>query len=144
MIEWSLPLEVVSPNRKEHWSKTHKRNQRNLQWLQACWIKTEPKPQFPLVVRFDRHHRSNYRRFDDDDNLRTAYKFIKDKVADFILPGLRPGKADGDPRFTFHYIQTLDKSIAPLNSTTHIIIATPDEYEGYIQTESLRELGYIT
>ena len=39
-------------------------------------------------------------------NLVAAMKGLQDEIADYILPGLAPGRADGDPRFTFEYLQT--------------------------------------
>lgn len=34
----------------------------------------------------------------DFDNLVMSQKFVLDSIADQIFPGLRPGRADGDPR----------------------------------------------
>jgi len=37
----------------------------------------------------------------DDDNLNYAFKHIRDTVADLIIPGLAPGRADGKLHFTY-------------------------------------------
>lgn len=42
---------------------------------------------------------------DSEDNLRFAFKTVKDKVADIIIPGLKIGRADGDPRISWEYKQ---------------------------------------
>lgn len=41
----------------------------------------------------------------DYDNLVTAFKHIRDIVADTLIPGLAKGRADGDPRLTWSYTQ---------------------------------------
>lgn len=45
------------------------------------------------------------RMLDEDDNLREAFKTIKDAVSDKLLPGLQPGRADGDDRIMWLYGQ---------------------------------------
>ena len=41
----------------------------------------------------------------DDDNLVTAFKWIRDKVADLITPGMAPGRADNIKGLSFAYRQ---------------------------------------
>lgn len=41
----------------------------------------------------------------DDDNLQFSFKAIRDAVADFLIPGLKAGRADNDPRITWGYDQ---------------------------------------
>lgn len=49
------------------------------------------------------------RELDDDDNLRYAFKSHKDKIADILIPGLAPGRADGDKRLQWKYAQEKGK-----------------------------------
>ncbi len=46
----------------------------------------------------------------DFDNLVSAFKNIRDVVADILIPGLPAGRADGDPRISFDYAQEKGKS----------------------------------
>jgi len=41
----------------------------------------------------------------DDDNLRIALKYIRDSVAEIIIPDLPLGMADGDKRIKWEYEQ---------------------------------------
>ncbi len=41
----------------------------------------------------------------DFDNLVTAFKHIRDTVADLLIPGLAKGRADGDKRLQWEYMQ---------------------------------------
>lgn len=45
------------------------------------------------------------RPLDKDDNLRGAFKSVKDILASFFLPELKPGQADDLPCFEWHYAQ---------------------------------------
>ena len=45
----------------------------------------------------------------DEDNHLSAWKHIRDSIADILIPGLRPGRADGDKRLTFRYAQAKGK-----------------------------------
>lgn len=41
----------------------------------------------------------------DYDNLVASFKFMTDTLADFLIPGLAKGRADGDKRLEFTYDQ---------------------------------------
>jgi len=41
----------------------------------------------------------------DTDNLPCAFKWIRDAIADLIIPGLAPGRADGDELIEWVYEQ---------------------------------------
>ena len=41
----------------------------------------------------------------DYDNMVGSLKSIRDAVADLLIPGLPPGRADGDPRLEWSYKQ---------------------------------------
>jgi hypothetical protein len=41
----------------------------------------------------------------DYDNLVTSLKSARDAVADLLVPGLKPGRADNNPGLKFFYFQ---------------------------------------
>ncbi len=46
---------------------------------------------------------------DKNDNLPCSFKWILDAVCDNLLPGLKPGRADGDERISVKYDQEKSK-----------------------------------
>ncbi len=40
-----------------------------------------------------------------------AFKYVADAIADQLIPGLRPGMADDDPRITWEYAQEKAKKL---------------------------------
>jgi len=65
------------------------------------YLKTIEKPALPVKVTMTRISPREY----DDDNLTSSMKEIRDKVADWLIPGLAPGRADSDERITWVYEQ---------------------------------------
>lgn len=45
----------------------------------------------------------------DTDNLPVSMKYIRDAIADHLIPGLAPGRADDDQRLNWQYEQTTAK-----------------------------------
>lgn len=45
----------------------------------------------------------------DFDNLVSSLKYVRDAIADFIFPGLPPGRADDHPLLFWEYRQKIDK-----------------------------------
>lgn len=45
----------------------------------------------------------------DSDNLVTAFKAVRDRVASLLVPGKRPGRADNHPGIHWHYSQEKNK-----------------------------------
>lgn len=102
-IEWFIPIRTVSEaNIHEHWTKTYKRNKYQRNAIQLIWKSQKPSVVLPCSVTFTR---LSMKTLDEEDNLRMAFKSIKDKVADLLIPGLSPGRADGDKRITWKYGQ---------------------------------------
>lgn len=94
-----LSIKIVSEaNIMCHWSKRHKRNKRNAMSLLP--IKYDIPKQLPCVIRLTRLAPRKL----DSDNLAYAFKGIRDTLADFIKPGLAPGRAD-DKDINFEYAQ---------------------------------------
>lgn len=121
MIEISLPIRLQSPNVKEHWTKTHKRNKRIAQvigfslrtnselsrivqnitmgtsgWLSGLFPPKGLKIKITLIKRG---------RAFDYDNFVYAMKSVRDSVSSFFFPTLAPGQADCQKCFEFHYLQ---------------------------------------
>ncbi len=107
IVHFIIPLKTVSEsNVKEHWSKSAKRHKAQKQMIKY-WFLQESVPKYlPVVVTMTRLSP----RFLDDDNLQTAFKYVRDAIAEYFIPGLAVGRADDDPRITWKYSQ--EKSTA--------------------------------
>lgn len=91
----TLPLRIVSvANQREHWATKARRTARHRHAAIAV-----PVLPLPVVVTLTRIAPRKL----DDDNLRTAFKALRDGVAD------RLGVADNDPRVRFEYDQERGK-----------------------------------
>ena len=86
-------------NLAEHWRTKHLRHKREA-WLVKLALK-DVKCELPCTIRLIRIAS----KLCDDDNLISAFKHIRDVVADHLVPGLPPGRADNDPRLRFEYDQ---------------------------------------
>jgi hypothetical protein len=100
-MSWYVPIKVVSSgNIREHWAVKKKREDKYVKEL------LEIKPQvsnvfLPCEVNLTRVAPRKL----DIDNLLYSFKKIRDTIADFIVPNLRPGQADSYPGLTFSYDQ---------------------------------------
>ncbi len=107
-ITIEIPIRLVSEsNVREHWSKSHKRHK--AQKIAVAWKMKEYMQDIKLPCKITLR-RASPRQFDVDDNLRTAFKYIKDEVANQLIPGKRPGMADSDPRIEWQYDQVKSKA----------------------------------
>src|SRR5690349_7662272 len=93
-------LQLVTPNSKEHWSKTMKRN-KPFGFYIRYHNEMIPFPKPPCTVTIKRQ----CARFFDEDNYIYACKGLRDAIADVLIPGRQPGRADGDKRITWIYKQ---------------------------------------
>lgn len=101
----TIPLRIVSEaNSSEPWPKKAKRHKQQKMLVKA-YLPSVPFL-LPCTVMLIRHAPRPF----DDDNLQTAFKYIRDAVASWFveLPGL-PGQADSDPRITWKYVQKKTK-----------------------------------
>lgn len=93
-----LPIRIVSEaNSREHWRRRNKRKQAqqrevDIEWKQAMRGRSVP---LPCVVTLTRIAPRLY----DDDNLRGAFKGIRDQIARLV------GVDDADERIKFEYRQ---------------------------------------
>jgi hypothetical protein len=114
IIDFELPIETKSEaNISEHWSKRRKRYKiQELQIFSAFnnhfnrgYFCSSPKEQIKLPCEVVMT-RISPRTLDEEDNLRMAFKHIKDCIADFIRPGFAPGRADDTEEIAWIYRQT--------------------------------------
>lgn len=107
-IEMTFALKTVSEsNVSEHWAKKGSRHRIQKRTIWAEFLRIRPVIILPTHIKLTRYGK---RLLDDDDNLRTALKWVKDAIADQIIPGKRPGQADSDKRLTWEYAQTISKN----------------------------------
>lgn len=130
MIEWILPLEIQSPNIKEHWSKTYARNNRNKRILRYQWQLLDEKPNPPCSISIQRLYTPSLKgKRWDDDNMITGMKGIRDILADLLIPGKAPGQADNiEHGIKFEYDQ-----LTARKKGVRIIIMTQEEIEDAAQ-----------
>lgn len=105
IVQWKIPMKTVSEaNNFEHWRDKYNRHKDQKKWI---WIffNRETRPiTLPCTVVMIRHAKNM---LDKEDNLPMAFKWIKDYIADKLIPGLPPGRADNDPRITWEYDQVV-------------------------------------
>jgi len=89
-------------NLREHWSKKHRRHKKYIQEVNRLWAEIpEPRPNPPAKITLCRIAPREF----DYDNLISAMKTIRDLLAGLLIPGLAPGRADGDTRLEWIYEQ---------------------------------------
>lgn len=101
--ELYIPIRIVSEaNLREHWSKRHKRHKNQKALVHSLWNTAIQKDiNLPAEITLTRIAP----RALDPDNLASAFKNFIDIISDLIIPGLAPGRADGDPRMKWKYCQ---------------------------------------
>jgi hypothetical protein len=93
-------LTVQSRKQRHHFVKA--RRNREFSTLAAIALRGMKRPALPVTVTLT----SLYRGLPmDPGNLAVAMKGIEDVLADWLIPGLLPGRADGDARLSFIYSQ---------------------------------------
>jgi hypothetical protein len=69
--------------------------------IRSIWADEERNVVFPCRVRLTR---IGPRKLDEDSFI-YSFKYVRDEVADLLIPGLARGRADGDKRITWEYVQ---------------------------------------
>jgi len=106
-VSVTIPIKLISiANNHVHWRRQYEESKKRREPVVASLNRFKGKIPLPCSVILTRF---GTRKLDDDDNLRMAFKGIKDDVADIIIPGLAKGRADGDLRITWHYKQETAK-----------------------------------
>jgi hypothetical protein len=104
-LKWQLPLKTVSEaNCFEHYQVKSKRHRQQKRIIRLWSIENNVRATTPLPCTIKLVRLAN-RELDEEDNLRMAFKYVKDYIADELIPGLAPGRADGDKRIKWEYGQ---------------------------------------
>lgn len=135
MISFYLPIKTVSEaNTSEHWSASSKRH-RNQQFFIRAIFNTQGK-EIELPCRITLIRCAS--RLLDDDNLVSAFKWVRDEISECILLGhtnrrLRTpkGRMDCDPRIKWEYAQEKSK----VQGVRIEIEPLPDTSQGQIDHE---------
>jgi hypothetical protein len=107
ILEWELPIKTESEmNMSEHWGTRASRANTQKRMINLAFHSHSPI-ELPCTVRLIRISQREL----DGDNLQGAFKYVRDAIADNLIPGLKPGRADGDPRITWEYDQEKGKPI---------------------------------
>ena len=115
-IIWELPLKTCDEtNNYEHHAVKTKRHKIQQFFVRQAFIKEEQKIILPCTVKFIRLSPGS---MDEEDNLRMAFKWIKDQLGASLFPEKcvkyvtkngkfreNKGHADSDKRVTWEYGQ---------------------------------------
>lgn len=121
-IIWELPLKTTDEtNSYEHRAVKTKRHRVQQFFIRQLFAKEQREIPLPCIVKFIR---LSPRSMDEEDNLRMAFKWIKDQVGACLFPEKsvvyvtksgkvreNKGHADSDKRVTWEYGQEKSKSI---------------------------------
>ena len=105
---WTVPIEVVNEAAKanQHWRiKSRRHNSQHfavLHHLEEICAYRNQKIHVKLI-------RISPRMLDSEDNLPYSFKWIKDSLADMLIPGLQRGRADDSDLIDWSYAQEKGK-----------------------------------
>ncbi len=114
-IIWELPIKTVSEaNSSEHWTKKSQRHRRQQCFVKQLYMKEIQPIELPCIVTMIRLGP----RILDDDNLASAFKYIRDEISECLIPEKKgiyvrkdgkiikiKGRADSDERIKWQYSQ---------------------------------------
>jgi len=83
---------ISEANNHEYWRKKYVRNKKHKNSVRRVWLSKRPTIRLPCKVSLTRIGP----RLLDSDNLAYAFKAVRDELGDLIIPGLAPGRADGE------------------------------------------------
>lgn len=102
-----IPIRIVSSaNLREFWAVKHKREKQQKMQIFVAVNQLLDKITLPVEIIFVRIAPREL----DIDNLLYSLKGHRDYVSSLLIPGLKPGRADGDPNLSFKYIQVKGKA----------------------------------
>lgn len=106
-LTWELPIRTISEaNSTEHWTKKSKRHRQQAFFVQCALKKDIGSITLPCHVKVTRKGKRKL----DFDNLTISQKWVVDAICDLLVPGLRAGRADDDPRISISYAQEIGNS----------------------------------
>ena len=99
-----LPIRTVSEaNSREHWHAKAKRHTDQKIIVKQSFNGKAHKIPLPITIKMTRVGKGKM----DFDNLLPSLKYIRDAIADQLIPGKAAGRADDDPRLTWEYEQKI-------------------------------------
>ena len=102
MIEkFHIPMKILSEaNLSEHFRVKAARKKKQKKIIKLFLVNSKIQPPCKVILT-----RIAPRDLDSDDNLPAAMKHPKDIVADHLIPGLAPGRADGSNLIKWEFAQ---------------------------------------
>lgn len=102
-VSFSVPVKILSEaNNTDHWSKKKARKDETRKKIKLKWLVIgSPTVKLPCIIKITRIAPREL----DFDNLVYSMRNITNIIADLLIPGLAPGRADGDKRLKFEYLQ---------------------------------------
>ncbi len=121
-VIWELPLRTVSEaNKSEHWTISSRRHRQQQWFIRALYGVEGSKITLPCVCTMIR---LSSRLLDEEDNLRMAFKWIKDEIGACLFPdqvhsykkksgatATNKGHCDSSPLITWKYGQEKSKRV---------------------------------
>lgn len=102
IVEFTVPIKILSEaNNSDHWTKKRVRKDEIRNAIDHAWLVIDDKPKPPCRILISRIAP----RLLDYDNLVYSMRAVTNRIAELLLPGLAPGRADGDARLRFEYAQ---------------------------------------
>lgn len=99
--KYKIPMKLPSlANRAGRWKGNYFMNKVKCATIRRCLANLKITPPCKVIIT-----RIAPRMLDTIDNLPMSVKFVIDTVADMLIPGLKPGRADGDSRVKFEIQQ---------------------------------------
>jgi len=106
-VSFTLPLKTLSEaNISEHWTKRAARHKQQKSAIHYMMNLVQPHVKIPCTITCKRYGK---RLLDAHDNLPISFKHLVDQICVCITGDKRPGRADGNPGFTFKYEQEKSK-----------------------------------
>lgn len=105
MIDWTIPIILVTPNTQEHWTAKHRRNKRIFSLISRKWIFEKAKVTLPCIITLTRY---GPRLWDEDNNIYSC-KSLRDTLTQLIFPDKTRGHGDNNPQIQWIYKQEKSK-----------------------------------
>lgn len=110
VVDVTLSLRTVSEcNCTQHWRVKKRRHDIQKLAVKSALQKTGYVLRGPVLIKLTRYAP---RTLDRHDNLPASAKWILDSAADYLVPGLRAGRADDDDRIDVAYDQIVQSKYA--------------------------------
>ena len=108
IYRFELPVKLTSEaNSSDYWTKKKKRKDAQKVYIDLYCKNLIQDIILPCTITLIRRSPRQF----DDDNLTIAFKTIRDRLAQLLFPGSKPGQKDSDKRIKWIYLQ--EKNIIP-------------------------------